>query len=86
MQLCGQVRDALHGILAGCADGVLQQLAVVSVEPAPNTGRLLVTVRANGVEPFVASERLGRANGMIRSEVAAVISRRYAPELAFRVA
>lgn len=85
MQLCGQVRDALHGILAGCADDVLQRVFVVSVEPAPHSGRLLMTVAADGDEPAVVQHHLNRACGYIRSEIAAVISRRYTPELAFRV-
>src|SRR5262249_53690581 len=46
-QLCAQVKDALHGALAACADPVLQALAVVSVEPAPHTGRLRVLVTAD---------------------------------------
>ena len=45
-QLCGQVKDALHIALAGCADEVLQRLSVQSVEPAPHTGRLRVLVAA----------------------------------------
>lgn len=89
LQLCGQVRDALHGIFAGMADGVVRDLTVVSVEPAPNTARLMVTVAAP--QPADATDRaavaghLGRAAGAIRAEVVAAICRRNAPELAFRV-
>jgi ribosome-binding factor A len=87
-QLCGQVRDALHLALAGCGDGVLQAVGVVSVEPAPHTGRLRVVcaVPADGrVSRAVAEDHLRRAAGMLRAEVAAAIHRRYAPELAFDV-
>src|SRR5215510_3945579 len=46
LQLCRQVSEALGSALAGCADAVLQDVLVVAVEPAPNAGRLLVTVAA----------------------------------------
>jgi len=90
-QLCGQAADALRGILAGLADGVLQNLMVVAVEPAPNTGRLLVTVAASkpaDATDFTTNEvleHLTKATGRIRTEVAAAINRRKAPELAWRV-
>ena len=88
-QLCGQVRDALGVILPGLADEVLQNLQVVSVEPAPHTGRLRVTVAvpspADATDRTAAVERLGRAVGLIRREVAAAVHRRKAPELTFEV-
>src|SRR5262245_53975426 len=74
LQLCSQVDRALHAILAGCADDVLNGLAVVSVEPAPGARRLLVTVASAvpGTELNAAQAlaRLGQAAGMLRSEVA----------------
>ncbi len=82
-QLCGQVKDALHTALAGCADEVLQGLNVVSVEPAPHTGRLLVLLAAE--DRPAANEALARAAGFLRSQVASAISRRHAPELVFGV-
>ena len=89
LQLCGQVKEALHSALAGCGDGVLQALTVVSVEPAPNTGRLRVVVALptddGGPTPAEVEEHLHRAAGMLRHEVATAINRRYAPELAFDV-
>jgi ribosome-binding factor A len=87
-QLCEQVRHALHGALAACADPVLQALAVLDVKPAPHAGRLrvLVGLPADGaVERAVAEAHLQRAAGLLRAEAAAAISRRYAPELAFEV-
>lgn len=89
-QLCEQVADALRTILAGLADETLQNLTVMTVAPAPHTGRLLVTVA--GPAPADATDRpavadvlaaLSKAAGRIRSEVAACIHRRYAPELTF---
>ena len=82
-QLCGQVKDALHTALAGCADEVLQGLNVVSVEPAPHTGRLLVLLATE--DRPAALKSLLRAAGFLRSQVASAISRRFAPELVFEV-
>ena len=91
-QLCGQVTEALHAILSGMADESLQNLTVVKVEPAPNTGRLRVTVA--GVTPADATDptnrtnalaALERAGGLLRMQVARAIHRKYAPELAFHL-
>jgi ribosome-binding factor A len=89
LQLCGQVADALRAILSGLADEVLQNLTVLSVEPAPHTGRLLVTVAAPATADVTdrrtAAEHLTRATGRIRSDVASAVHRRKAPELSFAV-
>ncbi len=89
LQLCGQVADALRALLPGLADEVLQNLSVLSVEPAPNTGRLLVTVAAPATADVTdrrtAAGHLTRAIGRIRSEVASAVHRRRAPELTFAV-
>lgn len=83
-QLCGQVHQALLVILPGLADEVLRNLTVVSVEPAPHSGRLLVTVV--GPAPADATDRrLRLAAGLLRSEVARAVHRRKAPELVFAV-
>jgi ribosome-binding factor A len=88
-QLCGQVADALRVILPGLADEVLQNLTVVAVEPAPHTGRLLVTVAGfvptDVTDRDTAAEHLAHATGRIRSEVASAVHRRKAPELVFAV-
>ncbi len=78
-------------MLASQPDEVLQSLAVHCVEPAPDTTRLLVTVGVEPalgttVDPIDALERLDRASGRIRSEVAAAITRRRTPVLSFRFA
>ena len=88
-QLASQVMDELRLILAGLADPLLADLAVVAVQPAPNSGRLMVTVA--GPSPTDATDTanvltaLERATSVIRRDVAAAITRRYAPELVFRV-
>jgi ribosome-binding factor A len=83
-QLCGQVQQALLVILPGLADEVLRDLTVVSVEPAPHSGRLLVTVA--GPAPADATDRhLRLAAGLLRSEVAGAVHRRKAPELVFQI-
>lgn len=82
-QLCAQVKDALHVALAACADEVLQALVVVSVDPAPNTARLLVQVAAGEADRSAAEAALARAAGHLRAEAAAAICRRYMPELIF---
>ena len=89
LQLCGQVRDALHGILSDCGDEVLHGLTVVSVEPAPNTGRLRVTVAVPGTADVTdrdaATQHLLNAAGRLRADVATCVYRKYAPDLAFVV-
>lgn len=109
-QLCRQVFRTLSLALPACDDDLLQDLTVLAVDPAPDGGRLLVTVSAGpaastatesaaavGDEPLAPDEagavpavhvildRLSRAAGMLRSEVAGAIVRKRAPELVFRV-
>jgi ribosome-binding factor A len=88
LQLCGQVKGALHAALGACGDPVLQALAVAGVEPAPHTGRLLVVVAVpadGGPTRTEAAKHLAKAAGLLRAEVAAAINRRRAPELVFDV-
>lgn len=87
-QLCAQVMEALHTAVGGCADPVVQALVVTSVEPAPHTGRLRVTMALpedGGVTREQAEAGLARAAGRLRVEVAAAVNRRKAPELVFDV-
>jgi ribosome-binding factor A len=87
LQLCRQVAEALDAVFAGCGDEVLNGLYVTGVKPNPHAGRLLVTVAATPAAVPVpvarVQERLERAAGMLRSEVAAAVHRRRAPELTF---
>lgn len=84
-QLCAQVKDALHVALAACGDPVLQSLGVSSVEPAPHSGRLRVTLYRDGVELPDAIEAVARAASRLRAAAADAICRRYTPELVFEV-
>lgn len=47
-QLCRQVAETLELVLSGdCHEEILQTLHVVSVEPAPDASRLLVTLQSD---------------------------------------
>ena len=91
-QLCRQVYRTLSVALPGCGDEVLQDLTVIAVDPAPDAGHLLVTVATSHAcddgHPRALHEvldRLSRAAGRLRAEVARDIVRKRAPELTFRV-
>ena len=88
-QLCGQVKDALIGILSGLGDDWLIGLTVLMVEPCPHAGRLRVTVAADSTadvtDRTTIRDHLSRASGLIRSEVARSITRRKAPELVYEI-
>ena len=89
-QLCRQVSDTLNYVLSGdTGDDVLRGLYVESVDPAPDSSRLLVSVAPldrNDDTPATAYlTKLAALSGRLRSEVAASISRRKTPELTFRV-
>jgi ribosome-binding factor A len=89
-QLCSQVADTLGDLLAGQGgDDVLRSLFVVSVAPAPDASRLLVTVGAQpgeGLDPVEVIEHLHRASARLRCEVSAAITRKRAPTLVYRFA
>ncbi|OWK43867.1 hypothetical protein FRUB_03466 [Fimbriiglobus ruber] len=89
LQLCGQVRDGLRAIFACFSDEVLRELTVVSVDPAPHAGRLMVTVAvlspADATDRNAATAHLVRATGLIRREIASGVHRRNTPEMVFRV-
>lgn len=88
-QLCRQVADTLDLVLGDCRDERLQALHVVSVAPAPNSSRLLVTVSVDlaGAEFDRQGilELLVQHTGRLRAEVAASINRKRVPTLAFHV-
>ena len=90
-QLGRQVAETLDAVLAGdTRDDLLRGLRVVSVVPAPDTSRLLVTVeplpQADQVDPAALLARLEHASGWLRTEVASAVTRKRAPLLTFRVA
>lgn len=87
-QVCRQAAETLDQVLSGeTGDRQLACLRVVSVHPAPDASRLLVTVVANCTnEEFNRTEieaRLQVSAGRLRSAVASAITRRKAPTLAF---
>ena len=88
-QLCRQVFRTLTNALAGFGDDLLQDVVVDSVEPAPDASRLMVRVYTSAHQPDVSPadvlRRLHQAQGRLRSEVAAAIVRKRAPELSFHV-
>ena len=90
LQLCRQVAEALHWVLgADCKDEVLRSLEIVSVIPAPDSSRLLVTCAIQAIAENVDAEtaflHLHNARGLLRSAMASAIHRKRTPELAFRV-
>jgi len=88
-QLCRQVADTLDLVLGDCRDERLQALHVISVAPAPNSSRLLVTVSVDlAGDEFDRQgilELLDQHTGRLRAEVAASINRKRVPTLAFHI-
>jgi ribosome-binding factor A len=87
LQLCRQIAQTLGSVLAWeSGDDLLRSLAVLSVEPAPDSTRVLVTVcMQTAADVGQVLERLHRSSGKFRTEVAASIHRKRVPELVFRV-
>jgi ribosome-binding factor A len=83
------VAETLDSVLAGDSrDELLRALRVAAVTPAPDGSRFVVTVAArpsaDRLDPDEVVAHLARASGWLRSEVAAAVTRRRAPTLAFR--
>ena len=88
LQLAAQVERTLCQVFAGeCGDDVLCELRVEEVTPAPDSGHLRVTLSPtdDSLSLQVVLEHLHKAGGRLRSEVAAAIHRRKAPELHFQI-
>ena len=88
LQLCGQVAETLSLVFADSGDEVLQNLLVQAVVPWPTSVRVLVTVVpaiTDRSDEQLIAERLETARLRLRSEVAAAVHRRKAPDLLFRV-
>ena len=84
LQLCRQIEHQLSYALGCCADPLLGELTVLKVVPAPNAGRLLVTVECPPhLAVAQAMERLKVALPWLRTEIAPAIRRRRVPELTF---
>lgn len=88
-QLCREVERTLAVALSTSRDDLVRDLAVVSVEPAPDGARLLVTLcptAALTVDVVIVLSRLGELRGFLRQEIAQALQRKRTPELAFVIA
>jgi ribosome-binding factor A len=90
LQLCSQISRILSAVLAWeTGDDRLLGVVVESVEPAPDSTRILVTVSVPALrEEGDAGQVLACLNGFtgkLRAEIAAAIHRKRVPELLFRV-
>jgi hypothetical protein len=90
LQLCKQVERAAALTLAGVGESnSLLGASVASVEPAPDPGRLMVTVilaAGKGVEDIAeASAALRQSTAAFREDVARWIHRKRVPEIVFDV-
>ena len=87
LQLCGQVMSALNSTLQGeVGSGILRELMVVAVEPAPDASRVRVHVAGGPLARLGAARvlvELGRARAFLRIQVGEAISRKRVPELIF---
>jgi len=87
LQVCRQVFDALTYALAEIDDPLIDELCLASVTPAPSAARVQVTLVPSRYD-FDIDEALARLADVVddlREEVAAEITRRRVPELAFRI-
>jgi len=89
-QLSRQVAETIDQVLSGeTEDDHLASLGVVSVVPAPDSSRLLVTLHADlppeAFDRALIVQKLARYQRRLRWEVAAAITRRKTPTLAFQV-
>lgn len=90
-QLCAQVREILSLALAErCTDPLLERICLISVSPAPDSSRLLVTVALEPddevVDAEVVMDCLKRLRPELRHEIAMEISRKKTPDLVFDLA
>ena len=88
-QLCAQVRRSLDYIIPEALQDSDWDAVVLDVQPAPNTGHLLVLLQAVEKLDEAGYRQLEaavlRKSGFIRTAVAGVIQRRKAPTLTFRI-
>jgi ribosome-binding factor A len=85
-QLCAQVRRCLDLVLPEMLLRLKVSICEVqSVEPAPDTSRLRVVIRANAAEVERVRQALDQFKGRIRAEVAQAVHRKRTPDLCFTV-
>jgi ribosome-binding factor A len=85
LQLCRQVERALSVLMEG---EILRDLTVQSVQPGPDSSRLLVTFDYHGPESVTSADVLAALHASyvrLRGAIAASIHRRKTPELSFQV-
>jgi len=85
-QLCRQAQRALQLALDALPHAAALGLTLRDVVPAPNAGRLCVLVSVP--TPALRAEAIALLNqraGWLRTDVAAAVSRRRAPELTFQI-
>jgi ribosome-binding factor A len=88
LQLCRQVQRALMLALGGeCADDLLRDVSIDSVEPLDGAGHLLIRVHIPAETPVAdVLARLGERSGKLRAAVAGAICRKRVPILSFALA
>jgi len=88
-QLCSQVRRALEFIVPDALQDSDWDALVLDVQPAPNTGHLLVLLQSMDKLDEEGCQQLEstifQKSGLIRTAVAGAIQRRKVPTLTFRV-
>ncbi len=87
-QLCREVERTLGVALSSSRDSLVRDLSVMSVEPAPDGSRLMVTLYPAGalsVDVAKLLAHLGELRGFLRQEIAQALQRKRTPELAFRI-
>lgn len=88
MQLCAQVRRALHGVIPLPGSSCFEGVVVEAVQPDPDASRLriVISVPPSCAEPIPSlKQRLIDRVGFIRSEVASQIHRKRVPILTFEL-
>lgn len=87
-RLCGQIARVLNIAFGGtCNDDLLVDLVVDSVLPDADATRVKVTVclmeTRDRIDPEMVLQHLERAQGFLRSEIAATVERKKVPRLVF---
>jgi ribosome-binding factor A len=83
LQLCRQVEEAISYALGSSADPVLRDLFVLEVQPVRGAGllRVLLAIDEKDCDHREITDRLTRAQGYLRGEVARAIHRKRVPTL-----
>jgi ribosome-binding factor A len=90
LQLCSQIAQTLTSVLDWeTGDDRLRGLTVQSVEPAPDSSCVLVTLcwqaTTDNADAGEVLEGLRRSSGYFRTQIAAAIHRKRVPQLLFRI-